>query len=480
LRVLTFVFYCFSFRIKVPLIIKFLPISVKMPPIKKASALQFLLILIIVTGGAILRLAYNSNTSIDHPIRADAAHHVTYATNLLSYRTFSKDRAPNPVPDSYWSPGYPLFLAAVIKLSEALSVDAYNLILLCQVLLGVGTLIICYLLAKTFLPGFWALLPPGLVAISPHLVSSGSYVLTETLFGFTLILALYVLVRAVACKRRLYWFYSGVIFGVAYLVNPVSLLLAPLLAAFLVFSAAGKAPEDDKRQHVRNIAVLVVPLIIIVGSWSIRSAISVPSDQPTASSRLLTNMIIGLYPDWHEKWRDNLQQEKKVALPGSGVDKSYEAFFKELAAKIDQDPMKVLAWYTVHKPVVLWDWDILVGFGDIYIYPVNFSLYHISIPAIFTYSFMYGTHYWILLGALVGLGFLLAESKENRLVPAMLYISLIYISLVYVVSQSEPRYSIPLRAELYLCFTYFLWRTFAWIGRLRQRSKLNVDQPSDI
>ncbi len=130
-----------------------------------------------MTGGAILRLAYNSNTLIDHPIRADAAYDLVYANNLLAYRTFSKDRTPHPVPDSYWAPGYPLFLAAVIKLSEALSVDAYNLILLCQVLLGVGTLLICYLLARTFLPGFWALLPPGLVAISPHLVSTGSYVL---------------------------------------------------------------------------------------------------------------------------------------------------------------------------------------------------------------------------------------------------------------------------------------------------------------
>ena len=448
-----------------------------MPPFKQTSAIQLLLIFIIATGGAILRLSYNSNTLIDQPIRADAAYNLVYANNLLEDQTFSKDQSPNPVPDSYWAPGYPLFLAAVIALSKALSVDTYNLILLCQVLLGVGTLLICHLLARMFLPGFWALLPPGLVAISPHLVSTGSYVLTETLFGFTLILALYALARAVTAGGKLDWLYSGIFFGVAYLVNPVSLFLAPLLAVFLALHARRKYSADDKRKYLLRIAVLVIPLVLVFAAWSIRSAVSVPVDQPTASTRLLTNLVIGLYPDYHEKWRDSiLQPHKKVVVPGSGVN-SYGAFFNELVANMSRSPMQVLTWYSVQKPVLLWDWDIRTGFGDIYIYRVEYSLYHTSTAAIVTYSLMRSLHIWILLGALLGLCFLMAEHEEDRVVPALLYISLIYISLVYIISQSEPRYSIPLRAELYLCFTYFLWRAFSWIDYLRQSSRLNAVQP---
>ena len=138
--------------------------------------------------------------------------------------------------------------------------------------------------------------------------------------------------------------------------------------------------------------------------------------------------------------------------------------------------MRVLAWYSVQKPVLLWDWDIRTGFGDIYIYRVEYSLYQTSTTAIITYSLMRSLHIWILLGVLFGLGFLLAEHREDRVVPALLYLSLIYISLVYIISQSEPRYSIPLRAELYLCFTYFLWRAYAWIEFARQRSRLNPVQ----
>jgi hypothetical protein len=191
----------------------------------------------------------------------------------------------------------------------------------------------------------------------------------------------------------------------------------------------------------------------------------------------LTNLVIGLYPDYHEKWRQSiLEPHRKVVVPGSGVS-SYEAFFNELAAKMSRNPMQVLTWYSVQKPVLLWDWDIRTGFGDIYIYEVEYSLYHTSTAAIVTYSLMRSLHIWILLGALFGLGFLMAEHKEDRVVPALLYISLIYVSLVYIISQSEPRYSIPLRAELYLCFTYFLWRAFSWIESRRQKSRLNAVQP---
>jgi hypothetical protein len=446
---------------------------------KQGSYIRRLLFLLILVGGAALRLAYNANTVIDQPIRADAAYNLVYANNLLEDHTFSKDMSPNPVPDSYWAPGYPLFLAAVIKCSELLAVDTYNLILLCQVLLGVGTLFVCYLLARSFLPGFWAFLPPALVAISPHLVSTASYVLTETLFGFLIILSIYTLVRAVTAERKLDWLCSGLCFGLAYLVNPVSIFLAPLLAAFLAYRARSNSPGDGRQKYSSHVLIIVAPLIIVAGLWSIRSAISVPADQPTASKRLLMNLKVGLYPDYHEQWRASiLQPEKKVVVPGQGIDASYGTFFNELIASFRAEPLKMLAWYSVQKPVLLWDWDIRTGFGDIYIYRVEYSLYQTSIPAIITYSIMRSLHPWILLGALLGLGLLFVEHREDRLVPTLLYLTLLYISLIYIITQSEPRYSIPLRAELYLCFAYFLWRTSAWIGRSRQRSKPGSSQPA--
>jgi hypothetical protein len=40
----------------------------------------------------------------------------------------------------------------------------------------------------------------------------------------------------------------------------------------------------------------------------------------------------------------------------------------------------------------------------------------------------------------------------------ILYALPLYVSAVYVVFQSEPRYSIPLRPEMYLCASFALWK----------------------
>lgn len=441
-------------------------ITMRMPSFKQAFTLRCLLLLLILAGGAALRASYNANTLLIDPVRADAAYNLIYAHNLVDHAVFSKDRGASPVPDSYWAPGFPLFLAAIIKVAAFSSMGIYTLTLFCQLLLGVGTIYLCYLVSRSFLPGYWPLLPPLLVAISPHLVSTASYVLTETLFGFLLILSIYALGRAVADGRIGSWLAAGSCFALAYLVNPVSLFLAPLLAILL--ASRGQVSCGSQRKHFSLLVLLVAPVLIVVMMWSLRAAISVPADQPTASKRLLTNLAIGLYPDYHEKWRASiLQPHDNIVVPGSGVDESYTTFIMELVRIVAQAPLKMLAWYAVDKPFLLWDWEIKTGFGDIYIYRVEYSLYHISGTALATYSLMHALHIWILVGALLGAVILLAEGKSASPVPALLYVTLIYISAVYVASQAEARYSIPLRAELYICFAYFLWRVSTWLGRLR-------------
>jgi hypothetical protein len=437
-----------------------------------ARAIRWLLIILIVSAAAILRLAYNANTEIIDPIRADAAYNLVYANNLLEDATFSKDVSDNPVPDSYWAPGYPLFLAAVIWMSELLSVDTYKAIIFCQLLLGVGTVFLCFLLAACFLPGYWPLLPAILAAISPHLVSTACYVLTETLFGFLLLSALYVLARALMADRLALWLWAGTCFALTYLVNPVSLFLAPLLAvAVWCFSRSGQV-EVPIGNVYRCLALFLAPLLVTSALWSIRSAVSVPEDQETATKRLLTNLVIGMYPDYHEKWRASiLQPEDKVVVPGAGVDESYDRFFRVLLERVAQNPLQMLGWYTIQKPVLLWDWDIRTGYGDIYIYRVEYSLYHTSIPAIVTYSFMYALHPVVLIVTLLGLAFLFRGGGKGGWMARLLYIALLYVSLIYVLSQSEPRYSIPLRSELYLCFTFTIWQVFRWLAQKKQQQR---------
>ena len=127
--------------------------------------------------------------------------------------------------------------------------------------------------------------------------------------------------------------------------------------------------------------------------------------------------------------------------------------------------------------MLLWDWDIRTGWGDIYIYRIKYSLYQTSATAIASYAIMKSTHVWLLACALTGIGYLFFANQGQAVLPTMIYLSALYISGVYVLSQSEPRYSIPLRPELYICATFFMWRSWEWIERKR-RLRRAADQPT--
>ena len=421
---------------------------------------RWVIVALLVIGGLFFRLAYNANTEIDRPIRGDAAHYLIYAHNLLDHATFSKAQDPDPAADAYWAPGYPSYLAAIIYLSEVWELSDYRMILLSQALLGAGMILLTFLLGSALLPGSWPILPTALVTLSPHLISTASYVLTETLFGFLLLLSLYTITLA-AQKPSSHgrWLLAGSCFSAAYLVNPIALLLPPLIALIVLW----------RRGTSTNLLVIfLLPLIVTTSGWQVRNAYSVAEGQPTSSGRLLNNLASGIYPDYHDRWRESvLYPERSVIVPGDDIE-SYPAFFKALAAQFQSSPVALLTWYGAGKPILLWSWDIRVGWGDIYIYRVFHSLYDTSSLARVSYSIMKSMHFWMFAATLLGMCFLYINRRDKNATPWVLYVTLLYVSGVYVCTQAAPRYSIPLRPEMYLAATYGLHQLSLLISRLRQ------------
>ena len=444
-------------------------------------------ILFLVLLGAGLRQSYNSQTLFAEPqIRADSAHYLQYGLNIVDHSTFSKGRENPRVPDAYWAPGYPTFIAANLKLSRLTGRDefGYELTLLSQVALGSATILLSYLLAGLIMPGYWPLLPAALVTFSPHLISLGSYMLTETLLGFLVILSLYLLARALVMKEKSYfWGLSGLSFGAAYMVNPVTVVV-PLSLVL----ALGSGRFFSKLHTVtglkssgKPIALLLIPPLLVALAWSVRGHVSVPAGSHDSSDRLLANLSVGLYADYYVKAKEKQKAEilnpgAEFILPGEGVVTSYETFFLELKGKVVEDPMGMLRWYLIGKPLQLWGWDILNGQGDIYVYDVLFSLYHISKPAMVSYSIMRSLHPWLVGFCLLGLIFALRESGTRKSIVLALYTTIISVGLVYVVTQSEPRYSVPLRPEMYIAASYFFWKVSGLLKSVIQRpEKLGTD-----
>jgi len=119
----------------------------------RPTVIRWLVLTLILIGGTAFRITYNAQTVPDGFIRGDAKSYLFYAHNLLSHSTYSKDLQSPPVPDSYWAPGYPVFLASVLALSGTHTTneagfllfgkEAFDVVLAAQVILGVGTIFLC-------------------------------------------------------------------------------------------------------------------------------------------------------------------------------------------------------------------------------------------------------------------------------------------------------------------------------------------------
>jgi hypothetical protein len=218
--------------------------------------------------------------------RADAVDYYDYALNLSRYATFSKAKpgvAP-PSSDSFRDPGYPVFLAAWMKIYSQW--DAwYAAILLSQALLSSLTVVLMVALARHWMPGAWLVLAGLLMSIWPHSVAMSSYLLSETLFGFLAALGLFLLRISLDRRSTAGAAISGIGFSLAALTNAILIPFAPMLAVYLmVRKSAGR----------RFCAVLAIAAIAVIGPWMLRnSLVPVSAGQTSSSGRAVVNLVQG-------------------------------------------------------------------------------------------------------------------------------------------------------------------------------------------
>lgn len=396
-----------------------------------------------------IRLSYLETTVVDHPIRADAKKYVSYAINLLERGVYSQDLVPNPSPDNQVTPGYPLLLAAIFKLSPDLNTACIRLLFV-QAILGAATAVLTFAVGRFILSYWLAVLSGMLTALSPHLVTMGGYILTEAFFGFLLMLSFWILMVAIRSKKTEYFFICAVIMGFASLVRPALLLFPFLVVPLVLFYWR---PESRKKISL----ALILGVILVWSPWSIWSKISVPHG--TGKSGLaLSSFVFGTYPDMIHKdprlkgypYREDPEYQK--------MSNDLGVAFKVLGTRFVEQPLKYLKWYIFGKPMMFWSWNILVGQGDIYVYPVKTSLYKTNAFADFTRQVMKYIHPVFVIIVMAGVVLLVLgvwkqriETKKNIFAVLLSFLLLVYFTSVHMMLASLPRYSIPLQPLLYVC-----------------------------
>lgn len=401
-----------------------------------------------------LRWWYIKGTAIIKPIRADAADYTIIAHNLVRHGVYSSD-ASGELKSEHNSrdPGYPFFLAGLIKATKPRSLDQFFYTTVwTQSILDAFTVILSFFLARFFLPPLWSGVVSLLTLLSPHLVSMTNYVLTETLFTFLLQVTLLLSLFSIKRENKS-WLLGGAGFtlGLAMCVKSVLQLFPIVLAAMIVFFFRHK-----RKDAIRYAIILLTTSFVLFVPWKIWSHFAFEGTESPSllKATLYIGSYIGLIYDSDNKskygigapYRDDPDYDHVV-------NGGYGRVFQAIGKHFRENPIDYSFWYLIGKPAMFWGWTMVHGGGDINVYPNLYTWYDRNRLMDLTKKFMYLLHPLIIILMHFGAIFFLIRranySKTQFIMMISILTLLIYFLAIHTILVPAPRYSIPLRPLIY-------------------------------
>lgn len=432
------------------------------------------LLALIVLAGLALRWQAATGTEIDLPVRADAGRFFLYAHNLAAHGIYSKDAGdfenpPRPVrPDALVPPGYPLFLAPFVAAQPApLGPPGPRLVARvtrAQALLGAAMLPLAFLLFRALVPAGWALAATALTALSPHLVSLSTYLLSETLFAFLLVAGLLALagVRRGGRWAPLPAAASGLLLGAAVLTRPL-LSYFPPLALGLLLLAGPRAGRG------RLAAAFLAGFVLAFGPWVARNLATLGQ---VGSPRLaILTLQFGAYPDLTYNDDPRTRGFAYAYDPKAGeVARSYATVLADIRRRFAAEPGRYLRWYLLGKPATLWSWDVIAGAGDVFVYPALRTPYRDRPLFKASHDLMRLLHVPVVLLALAGCVWVWLPAARRTagdlLAARAVALALMYVTALLMLGAPLPRYAFPFQPLLYGMAVFALWSAWAaWSAR---------------
>lgn len=405
---------------------------------------------VILVCGCYLRNVSVSETKITRPLRADAKDYFMYAYNMRHKHTYSRevvdlDNIRSPVvPDAVRSPGYPLFL--MLFVDGLPHEEMLNKILISQMIISTLTILIAFLFFQSFLDNYLAAAAALLVALSPHLIVANSYLLTETLFCFLIVVLGWMTSIFISKPSRPLAGIIGGNLGIASLVRP-SVQYFPIMIAFLLLFQYGR------RKGTRFLLVFLMGFVLTYSPWIIRNLKTL---KVTTNKRLMINFLHhGIYPDFtYDEIPKSFGFPYRYDPRSGEIGKSIGSLLNEIVRRFHSEPRRHLTWYALKKPIVFWNWSLVQG-RDVFVYPVSKSPFFTRATFKGIYRFMHACHRQIVVLALLGSlvawlpSAIVNLPEKSVLIARFASILLIYYTFIHMIGVPFPRYSVPMRPFLY-------------------------------
>ena len=366
-------------------------------------------------------------------------------------------------------PGYPVFVAGLYLAFGR----AFTVVKLANLFLAFLTAwMLTWFGRKVSNQLIMVVAPPLLFLFHPGTLIAESRGGVEILFGCLIVLFMLVVYQAIENNRWWYYLIAGAVLGLTVLVRSTPLLFPVFLLAYLLLFERQRIP---KLASCRNIAVMVVAMVVVLSPWIIRNFKLTGRFVPTASV-LGVSAHAGQYICTHfsegKPWvmldRDAALERSKLALEQGYhfKDTYYQAFYSagdELSFS-SYLAKRVFTEYEKHP----WLCAKCVAYN--------------------LFNFWFAGKSWVSTGMnmavqipyliLAGIGtWVCVKNKRFPMIgPMVLFI--VYVVAVYVPILAQARYSVPLIPLLAILASIALlhFRGRAWMG---DRSTLvTADQAS--
>ena len=249
----------------------------------------------------------------------DAFEYNKLAVNILKHREFSTVVNETLVPESFRTPGYPLFVAIILALFKVpIAVAVIQSILAGITAVMAGSIVYRALNARI---AAWA----GIVfAVEPITAYYSVLMLSETLFTFLLFSVICILIQDVSYQKRLTRSgIAGALLGLAVLVRPIAAFLIPIIVVGLWIVLKRR---ETLRRVLSVTLVFIVGYVVVVSPWLIRN--NAVFGRPSISSLGAYNLLFyNASMFYAQKYNVSLAEARQFfvsQIPELGADNVYE------------------------------------------------------------------------------------------------------------------------------------------------------------
>ncbi len=178
---------------------------------------------------------------------------------------------------SDWSPGAPLLYAASFYATGGAREGTARIV---ELLLGLGTILVVYLLGRRINCRPAGLLAAFAVAVYPPFIHSVGILASEPPAMFTLPAAVLAFLWASERERLRAWLLPGFLFGLTALIRPEYLLVG---IAFSVLALIRVGRERGWKPGLAGAALLTAALLVPIVPWTVRNQIALERTVPIST-----------------------------------------------------------------------------------------------------------------------------------------------------------------------------------------------------